>query len=52
MERINNFDAANQCFNCGKGCDELHYVPEFDYMGCDDCLDEAMKVIEREGEVA
>jgi hypothetical protein len=23
-------------------------VPEFDYMGCEDCLDEAMGLLERE----
>jgi hypothetical protein len=40
--------AINICENCGKRCDELHHVPEFDYMGCEDCLDEAMRLLERE----
>src|SRR5215471_7893510 len=41
-------EAAHECFNCGKACDELHHVPEFDYMGCEDCLDEAMELLARE----
>src|SRR5499426_2892340 len=41
-------EAACECFNCGQGCDELHHVPEFDYMGCEDCLDEAMELLARE----
>ena len=41
-------EAAHECFNCGKACDELHHVPEIDYMGCEDCLDEAMELLARE----
>jgi hypothetical protein len=41
-------EAAYECFNCGKTCDQLHYVPEFDYMGCEECLDEAMALLEAE----
>ena len=41
-------EAAHECFNCGKACDELHHVPEFDYMGCEDCLNEAMELLARE----
>src|SRR5215831_12662868 len=41
-------EAAYECFNCGRACDELHHVPEFDYMGCQECLDEAMELLARE----
>ena len=41
-------EAAHECFNCGKACDELHHVPEFDYMGCEDCLNEAMELLAHE----
>jgi hypothetical protein len=40
--------AVNVCENCGRACETLHHVPEFDYMGCDDCLAEAMAEIVRE----
>lgn len=40
--------AVNECGNCGCTCETLHHVPEFDYMGCDDCLDEAMEIIASE----
>ena len=40
--------AVNECQNCGKACEELTHVSEFDYMGCDKCMAEAMAVIERE----
>ena len=41
-------EAAHECFNCGKACDELHHVPEFDYMGCEGCLDEVLALLEAE----
>src|SRR5262249_14355675 len=41
-------EAPFECFNCGKGCGQLHYVPEFDYMGCEECLDEAMEQLASE----
>jgi hypothetical protein len=37
--------AVNECVNCGRTCETLHHVPEFDFMGCGDCLDEAMEII-------
>src|SRR5215813_1378620 len=47
-DEIVTAEAAHECFNCGKACDELQHVPEFDYMGCEDCLDEAMELLARE----
>jgi len=47
-EEVAEPEAAHECFNCGKACDELHHVPEFDYMGCQQCLDEAMALLEAE----
>jgi|SRR5215471_2038989 len=40
--------AVLECVNCRRVVERLQHVPEFDYMGCDDCLAEAMAVIERE----
>ena len=31
----------NNCQNCGKACERLTYIPEFDYYGCDGCVAEA-----------
>jgi hypothetical protein len=31
------------CQNCGVVTDRLTLVPEFDYMGCDECMEEALK---------
>ena len=36
------------CQNCGGVTDRLTQVPEFEYMGCDDCMEEALKQIERQ----
>jgi hypothetical protein len=36
------------CQNCGVVTDRLTQVPEFDYLGCDDCMEEALKQIARE----
>jgi hypothetical protein len=33
--------AVLECENCRKACEKLHHVPEFDYMGCDACMEEA-----------
>src|SRR5690242_15044675 len=38
----------NVCENCGQSCDRLTLVPEFEYMGCDQCMEEALAVIARE----
>ena len=40
--------ADNECENCGRTCERLTRVPEFNYMGCDDCMEEALAVIARE----
>lgn len=40
--------AVNECENCGQTCERLTRVPEFDYMGCDECMEEALAVIARE----
>jgi len=40
--------AVNVCENCGASCETLHEVPEFDYMGCDECMLEALAVLRRE----
>ena len=40
--------AVNECQNCGQTCETLHHVPEFGYLGCDDCMEEAMAIIARE----
>lgn len=40
--------AVNICENCGQTADRLTLVPEFDYLGCDDCMEEAMTVLARE----
>ena len=40
--------AVTVCENCGQTCERLTRVPEFDYMGCDDCMEEALAVIARE----
>jgi hypothetical protein len=38
----------NECQNCGKLCERLTYIPEFDYQGCDDCVAEAQTAIASE----
>ena len=37
-----------ECQNCGATVDRVTHVPEFDYMGCDDCMAEAIAQIARE----
>jgi hypothetical protein len=41
-------DTDDGCGNCGKVGVELHHVPEFDYMGCDDCMEEALALLATE----
>jgi hypothetical protein len=36
------------CQNCGVVTDRLTQVPEFDYLGCDECMEEALGQIARE----
>jgi hypothetical protein len=40
--------AVLQCENCRCTCERVTRVPEFDYMGCDECMEEALAVIARE----
>ena len=39
--------AVHICQNCGQPADRLSLVPEFEYLGCDECLEEALKQIAR-----
>ena len=41
-------EAVLTCGNCKAHADRLTLVPEWDYMGCDDCMEEALAVIARE----
>ncbi len=41
-------EAVNICQNCHQAVERLTLVPEFLYMGCDDCMEEALAVIARE----
>lgn len=36
------------CQNCGEVVSRVTPVPEFDYLACDDCMEEAMAVLSRE----
>jgi len=40
--------AILRCQNCGEVAERLTQIPEFDYLGCDPCVEEAMAVIARE----
>jgi hypothetical protein len=40
--------AVNVCENCRQPAERLTLVPEFEYMGCDECMEEALAVIARE----
>ncbi len=40
--------AVNICQNCGQSCDRLTDVPEFEFMGCDRCVEEAMGALQAE----
>ena len=36
------------CGNCHVSCEHLSHVPEFDFLGCDACLAEALDTLEAE----
>jgi len=36
--------AVNICENCGETAERLTMVSELDYLACDDCYEEAMRV--------
>jgi len=38
----------NACQNCGQTSERLTFIPEFEYMGCDDCVAEALAVLANE----
>jgi hypothetical protein len=40
--------AGPVCQNCDRVVDRVTLVPEFNYMGCDDCMDEALHVLAAE----
>lgn len=40
------------CQNCTRVVQRVTLVPEFEYLGCDDCMAEALAVIAREAEDA
>lgn len=40
--------AVLTCENCRQKCEKLYAVPEFEFMGCGRCFDEAIEVLERE----
>lgn len=44
--------AVNVCENCGQSCERLIHVPEWDYLGCDTCYDEAMQIMADEAKAA
>jgi hypothetical protein len=48
FENASPAGAVGKCENCGTTGERLTRVPEFDYMGCDDCMEEALAVIARE----
>src|SRR5689334_11953605 len=35
----------NTCQNCGQSSERVTFIPEFEYMGCDDCVVEALAVL-------
>jgi hypothetical protein len=47
-EAYTESDSGSACGNCGKVTAELHNVPEFDYIGCTECLEEAVALLEAE----
>jgi hypothetical protein len=40
--------AIGVCESCGFYCNRLTLPPELEYLGCDDCMEEAMAVLLRE----
>lgn len=42
--------AVHICENCRQSAQRLTLVPEFEYMGCDDCMEDAMAVLAKERE--
>lgn len=47
-ESASHSEAVLTCQNCGQSAERLTLVPEFEYMGCDECMEEALAVIARE----
>jgi len=39
---------ALKCEKCGRSADRVTLVPEFNFMGCDDCHSEALRAIAAE----
>ncbi len=40
-----------ECENCGRTVERLALVPRFNYLGCDDCMAEALAIIAEESKV-
>jgi hypothetical protein len=40
------------CQNCTRTVDSISMVPEYEYMGCDDCMLEALAVLAEESKAA
>lgn len=40
--------AVNECENCGHASETLVHVPEWNFMGCDDCMEECMTILAAE----
>jgi hypothetical protein len=40
--------AVDPCENCGRTGERLTLIPEWEYMGCDDCMAEALAVLAAE----
>lgn len=44
-------DGDTRCENCRKVVDRVTLVPEYEYMGCDDCMEEALLAIAKESRI-
>src|ERR1041384_7268891 len=48
-ELLRVHEERSVCQNCGRSADRLTFIPEFEYMGCDDCVEESHSVLTVEG---
>jgi hypothetical protein len=48
LEDASSSVAVLTCENCKAHAERLTLVPEWDYMGCDECMEEALDIISRE----
>jgi hypothetical protein len=47
-EDVTESVAVNVCENCGRTCEELHDLPEWNFKACDECAEEAAREDARE----